>query len=97
VLVAVGETLELPLVGREPLQPPDAMHEVASDEFQLNVVEPPALTVPGFAVNVTVGSGGHGVPPLASSGMSCVVEPGTAVVGTTQLSARLASINTVGS
>jgi hypothetical protein len=47
----------LPLVPRGPLQPPEAVHEVALVELHVNVAAPPAATTVGAAVNVTVGMG----------------------------------------
>jgi hypothetical protein len=46
-----------PLVGSLPLQPPEAMQDVAWVEFQLNVALAPLATVLGFAVKMTVGTG----------------------------------------
>ena len=46
-----------PLVGSLPLQPPEAMQDVAWVEFQINVALAPLAIVLGFAVKLTVGSG----------------------------------------
>ena len=40
-----------------PLQPPEAVQEVALVELQVSVDAPPLATVVGFAVKVTVGAG----------------------------------------
>ena len=48
----------LPLVAWEPLQFPDAVHEVAFAELQLSVEELPLTTLVGLAVKVTVGAAG---------------------------------------
>jgi hypothetical protein len=40
-----------------PLQPPEAVQEVALVELQVNVDVPPLTIVVGFAVSVTVGLG----------------------------------------
>jgi hypothetical protein len=40
-----------------PLQPPEAVHEVALVELQVSVEAPPAATVVGFAVKVAVDTG----------------------------------------
>ena len=40
-----------------PLQPPDAVHDVAFVELHVNVLLPPLLTVVGEAVSTTVGGG----------------------------------------
>jgi hypothetical protein len=52
--------LWLPLVGKVPLQSPDAAQEVALLEVQVNVEDAPALIVAGDAVSEAVGSGGGG-------------------------------------
>jgi hypothetical protein len=46
-----------PLIALAPLQPPEAVHELALVELQDSVDAPPLATVVGFAVNVTVGAG----------------------------------------
>ena len=46
-----------PLVACAPLQPPEAVQEVASVEDQFSIALPPLVTVLGFAVSVTVGTG----------------------------------------
>ena len=51
----------LPLVAFVPLQPPEAVQHVASDELQVSAEDPPLLTLVGLAVRVTVGAGGGGV------------------------------------
>ncbi len=47
----------VPLVASVPLQPPDAVHEVASVELQVSADVPPLATFVGAAVSVAVGSG----------------------------------------
>lgn len=47
----------VPLVATAPLQPPEAVHAVASVEFHVNSELAPVVTVEGAAVNVTVGAG----------------------------------------
>jgi hypothetical protein len=39
-----------------PLQPPEAVHELALVEIQVSVEAPPLATEVGFAVSVTVGA-----------------------------------------
>jgi hypothetical protein len=46
----------LPVIGWEPLQSPDAAHEVAFAELQLSAEELPLTTLVGLAVKVTVGA-----------------------------------------
>jgi hypothetical protein len=46
-----------PLMGCVPLQPPDAVHDVAFVEDHVSFEVAPLATVVGFAANVTVGSG----------------------------------------
>lgn len=47
----------VPLSARDPVQPPLAVQLVAFEVDQLRVVDPPATTVVGAAVRVTVGRG----------------------------------------
>jgi hypothetical protein len=47
-----------PLVASEPLQPPEAVQEVASLEVQFNVDVPPLATVLGLALSDTIGAEG---------------------------------------
>jgi hypothetical protein len=49
--------LWVPLVANAPLQPPEAVHEVALVEPQVSVAAPPLATVVGLAVSVAVGTG----------------------------------------
>ncbi len=56
VAVRVAVAFE-PLVVSSALQPPDALHEVALVDDQLNVDAVPLLTVLGLAVSVTAGAG----------------------------------------
>ena len=49
--------VRLPLIASEPLQPPDAEHEVALVEDQVRVEAAPLATVVGLADRVTVGAG----------------------------------------
>ncbi len=56
VAVRVGVAFG-PLVVSAPLQPPDARHEAALVDDQLNVEAVPLLTVLGLAVSVTAGAG----------------------------------------
>ncbi len=56
VVVRVWVAFE-PLVASAPLQPPDALHEAALVDDQLNVDAVPLLTVLGLAVSVTAGAG----------------------------------------
>ena len=72
--------LWLPLVGKVPLQPPDAVQELALLEVQLNVEDPPASMVVGDAVSVAVGEGGGGTggvaepPPHADSNIGPMIK-----------------------
>jgi hypothetical protein len=54
VAVRAKVTFE-PLIGSEPLQPPEAVHDVALVEDQVSVDLAPLATVLGFAVRVTAG------------------------------------------
>jgi hypothetical protein len=46
-----------PLAAFVPLQPPEAVQDVALVELQVNVEVPPLAIVVGFAVNAAVGTG----------------------------------------
>ena len=69
-MVAVSAPVEtLPLVALVPLQPPDAVHEVALVVLQVSVEVPPLAILARFAASVTVGSGGvTGVVPVPVTG-----------------------------
>ena len=68
----MGETPSVPLVVSAPVQPPEAVHDVALVLDHVNVELPPEAMVVGFAVSVTVGAGdtvtvaeaGADVPPV---------------------------------
>ena len=49
-----GPVVRLPLGARAPLQPPEAVQDVALLEFQVNVAAPPPATDAGFAVREAV-------------------------------------------
>jgi hypothetical protein len=56
VVVALSAPVPaVPLIGSLPDQPPDAVQLVALVEDQLSIADPPLLTLPGVALNVTVG------------------------------------------
>jgi hypothetical protein len=57
-VVLVGETASVPLVASLPLQPPEAVQEVAFVLDQVSVELLPLLIVDGFAEMVTVGAVG---------------------------------------
>ena len=46
----------MPLLANAPLQPPEAVHEVAFVELHVSVEDPPLATVGGTAVKVAVGT-----------------------------------------
>jgi len=58
-VVLSAPVLALPLVGLLPDQPPEALQLVAFVEDQLSVEAEPLLTVPGFALRVTMGLAGE--------------------------------------
>ena len=60
----------MPLVGRDPLHDPPALHEVALVEPHVNVAEPPAFTVVGDADKDTTGAGTVPGPPPPQAGAS---------------------------
>ena len=45
----------MPLLASTPLQPPEAVHDVALVELHVSVEDPPLATVDGTAVMVAVG------------------------------------------
>jgi hypothetical protein len=55
VVEARAPVLRVPLVAREPFQPPEAAHDVALVELQVNVDELPLGTTRGYALKVTSG------------------------------------------
>jgi hypothetical protein len=57
VAVALGVTVPVPEVAFVPLQPPEAVQEVASVELQVSALPLPAATVVGEALRETVGVG----------------------------------------
>jgi hypothetical protein len=57
VLVVSAPVLWLPLVANVPLQPPEAVHDVALVELQVSVDAPPLATFVEFAVSMAVGTG----------------------------------------
>ena len=57
VALVNAPVLWLPAVALVPLQPPDAVHEVAFVDVHVKVLLPPLLTVVGDADNVTAGTG----------------------------------------
>jgi hypothetical protein len=75
-----------PLLASTPLQPPEAVHDVALLELHLSVEDPPLGTVDGMAVNVAVGMTATGavggalimgwtVLPQATSNSAAPVDP----------------------
>ena len=65
VVAVRAPVLWLPLVASTPLQPPEAVHDVAADELQISVEAVPLLTVVCAAPRDAVGCGGlvEGVTP----------------------------------
>jgi hypothetical protein len=63
----------VPLVANAPVQPPEALHELAPVELQVSMEDPPLAMEVGLAVSETVGGDGFGVtgtdpdPPQAVS------------------------------
>jgi hypothetical protein len=56
-LALKAAVVSVPLSALLPLQPPEAVHEVASVEDHVSVVVAPVNTLVGLAVSVTVGVG----------------------------------------
>ena len=70
VLVIVSPLVDsLPEAALAPVQPPEAVQEVASVEDQTSVDDPPLVTDVGFAVSDTAnaGGGGGGTVPMGES------------------------------
>jgi hypothetical protein len=57
VVVVTAPVLCVPLGPCVPLQPPEAVQDVALVELHVSVEAAPLATEVGFAVNVTVGAG----------------------------------------
>jgi hypothetical protein len=60
-------------VGIDPVQPPDAVHEVALVLLQVSVELLPLVTPVGFAVSITVGAGGAAVTVTIAVAVAGVV------------------------
>lgn len=64
MVVAVNApVLRVPLTATVPDQPPEALQEVALDEFQVRVVDEPLLTVVEAALSEAVGADAPPEPP----------------------------------
>lgn len=61
---------QVPLVATAPLQPPEAVHAVASLELQVKLELAPLATVVGAPVNVTAGAG-----LVTTTSADCEAEP----------------------
>jgi hypothetical protein len=61
---------QVPVVATAPLQPPEAVHEVAFSEFHCNFETLPAVIVVGSAVRVT-----SGAAEVTTTSADCAVEP----------------------
>jgi hypothetical protein len=58
VAAVMAAVVSVPLIAFAPDQPPDAVQLVAFVELQVSIVVPPLVTLVGFALKVTVGTGG---------------------------------------
>jgi hypothetical protein len=76
----------LPLSDCDPLQPPEAVHEVALVVVQVSIEVPPVVTPVGFAVNDTVGDGG-----IAVTVTLAVAAAGVVPLAPAQVRVKLAS------
>jgi hypothetical protein len=61
VFAVNAPVLWLPLVANAPVQPPEAVQDVALAELQFSIAAPPLLTAVGDAVIDAAGAGGPGV------------------------------------
>jgi hypothetical protein len=57
VVAVIAPVLCVPLMDLAPLQPPEAVHDVAFVELHVSVEAPPVGTDVGFAASVTVAAG----------------------------------------
>jgi hypothetical protein len=73
VALASAAVLSLPAVALAPLQPPDAVHDVAFAEVQVNVLLPPLATLVGDADKETVGVGVDAVTETVL--LACALPP----------------------
>ena len=76
----------LPFKACDPLQAPEAVHEVALLVVQVSVEVPPVATLVGFAVNDTVGDGG-----IAVTVTLAVAAAGVVPLAPAQVRVKLAS------
>jgi len=74
LLAVKAPVLCVPAVALVPLQPPDAVHDVAFVELHVKVLLPPLATVVGDADNVTVGTGAWSV--TVTDALAWAVPPG---------------------
>jgi hypothetical protein len=65
----------VPDVAFDPVQLPDAVHDVAFVELQVSVLLPPLLTDIGEAESETVGAGVEPVPDTVTVVLACAVRP----------------------
>jgi hypothetical protein len=78
VVAVNGPTVWLPLVGSTPLQPPDAVQELALVVVQVRVTEPPLETTGWLDVRFTVGACTD--PVTATEAVAAAVPPGPVAV-----------------
>jgi hypothetical protein len=89
VVAVSGAVCSLPLTPLDPLHPPLAVHDTASDDDQVSVDLAPASTESGFAARVTDGL--HGGLPARSQLRACVtgwIETTTCATGVVSGSER---------
>ena len=65
----------VPLAANVPLQPPEAVQDVALVELQVSVEAPPLATLVGFAVSVAVGTGLAAIVTVAAAAALVPPEP----------------------
>ena len=70
VLLLSAAVDQVPLVATAPLQPPAAVHAVASVEFHVRMELPPMPTVVGTALKVTAGAA-----VVTTTSADCDAEP----------------------
>jgi hypothetical protein len=73
--VVKAPVLCVPDVVFDPVQLPEAVHEVAFDELHVSVLLPPLPTDMGDALSETVGAGVEPPPETVTVALACAVRP----------------------
>jgi hypothetical protein len=84
--------LALPLVGSFPDQPPEAVQLDELVEDQLNIADPPLLTLAGVALRLTVGATTAAFTVIANAGNDADVLPSLSVITMPEVVATSAAV-----